>query len=158
MNVTKTYAILGLMAIVFTAGTLQAQKKNSYACTEANAATQCTAENTCGSNGACTVDIRKDVSITVTPNTSHKKKNELFCVKAGTQVTFDSSSKNTGFVVDFGPNSPFDKDDSFIGGNKKPDSATAKNPGCYRYSVGACVSGGVNGMCGSQAAELVVTK
>jgi hypothetical protein len=158
MNVMKSYAMLCLMAVVFCAGTLQAQKKGSYACSEANAETLCSAENTCGAGGSCTVDIKKDVSITVTPNIPHAKKNHLFCVKAGTQVTFDSTSKNTGFVVDFGPNSPFDKQDSFIGGNKKPDSATAKNPGCYRYSVGACVSGGVNGMCATQPAELVVTK
>ena len=150
------------LAVVFSAGTLQAQKKkggNSYACTEPNAESLCNAGNTCGSDGSgCTVDIKKDVSTTVTPSTPDKKKNELFCVKSGTQIKFDSTSKNTGFVLDFGPKSPFERDDAIVGGNKKPDSATAANPGCYRFSAGACVSGGIYGMCGTQMTEMVVTK
>jgi len=161
MNVRNNWAVWCLaLAVVFSSGALQAQKKStptSYACTEPSAETLCTAANTC-SGSTCKVDIKKDVDISVTPSIPHAKKNQLFCVKSGTQVTFDSTSKNTGFVVDFGPKSPFDREDSIIGGNKKPDSATAKNPGCYRFSVGACVSGGIYGMCGTQMAEIVVTQ
>ena len=151
-----------LLAVLFSAAALQAQSKkkgNSFVCTEPNAETLCTADNTCASNGGtCTVDIKKDVDVSITPSIRHAKKNQLFCVKAGTQVTFDSTSKNTGFVLDFGPKSPFDRDDAIVGGNKKPDSATVKNPGCYRFSAGACVSGGIYGMCSTQMAEMVVTK
>lgn len=151
-----------MLVMVFSTGLLQAQKKkggNSYACAEPNAETLCTAANTCGSDGSsCTVDIKKDVTTTVAPSTPDKKKNQLFCVKAGTQVKFDSTSKNTGFVLDFGPKSPFDRDDAIIGGNKKPDTATATTPGCYRFSAGVCVSGGIYGMCGTQMTEMVVTK
>ena len=159
----KTFVVWCLMlGVLFSAGLLQAQKKKggaSYTCVEPNAETLCTAANTCGSDGAgCTVDIKKDVTTTVTPSTPDKKKNQMFCVKSGTQVKFDSTSKNTGFVLDFGPKSPFERDDAIVGGNKKPDSATAANPGCYRFSAGACVSGGIYGMCGTQMTEMVVTK
>ncbi|HUN87515.1 MAG TPA: hypothetical protein VMU28_01925 [Terriglobales bacterium] len=150
-----------LLAVLVSTVVLQAQNKKSgtsFVCTEPNPETLCTADNTCGSDGACSVDIKKDVGISVTPSVRHAKKNQLFCVKAGTKVTFDSSSKNTGFVLDFGSKVPFDRDDAIVGGNKKPDSATVTNPGCYRFSVGACVSGGSYGMCSTQMTEMVVTK
>ena len=156
---------LVLLAVVvpvtgYMAGKEKQKGANKYLCTEPNPQGLCNPANTCGSPSTpCTLDVKRtSSSASITPSIAGAKANELFCVQAGTTITWKSVQKNTGFVVDFGPNSPFDKDDSFIGGNKKPDSATAKNPGCYRYSVGACVSGGVNGMCGSQAAELVVTK
>ena len=73
-------------------------------------------------------------------------------------MEFEATSKNTGFVLDFGPNSPFDKDESIVGGSKKPDSAVAKNPGCYKYSAGACYAGALSGMCGTTTAEMIITK
>jgi plastocyanin len=78
-------------------------------------------------------------------------------VKAGTQVTWKSDTKHQGFVVDFGPNSPFDTPD-IIGGSDRSVTTTAKTPGCYRYSAGACLSGAIYGMCGNSNAEVVVLK
>jgi hypothetical protein len=34
----------------------------------------------------------------------------------------------------------------------------ANKKGCYKYSVGACISGAIYGMCGSAETELVVTE
>jgi hypothetical protein len=156
------FAVSLMMLVLLGSLMAQAQKKkaNPYACTEPNAESLCTAENTCGSSGsACTVTIKKDGSgANVNPSIPGAKNNQLFCVKVGTKVNFEAKSKNTGFVVDYGPASPFDREDSIVGGSKNPDSATAQNPGCYRYSAGACYSGAVNGMCGTQSAEMVVTK
>ncbi len=154
------FCLLGLMFCL--AGSAFGQKKsgNEYACVEPNPETVCTVANTCGSGGsACIVDIKKDgTAASITPTISDAKKSKLFCVKSGTQVTFQSTRKNTGFVVDFGTKSPFNREDAIIGGTKKPDSAVASNPGCYRFSAGACVSGATYGMCGNSMAEMVVTK
>ncbi len=159
----KQYAVWFLTVIVVL-GTVTAQaqkgKGNEYACKTPNAESLCSAAITCGSaSSPCTLSIKKDGGgASVTPDIAGAKSNKLFCVKAGTKMNFEAKSKNTGFVVDFGPKNPFDKDESIVGGSNKPDSATAKEPGCYRYSVGACVSGAIYGMCGSQMAELVVMK
>jgi hypothetical protein len=77
-------------------------------------------------------------------------------MKVGTTVTFMSSNKNTGFVLDFGPKSPFDPDDPIIGGGKNQVTEKAKNAGCYKYSVGACYSGATYGMCGNSSAEAII--
>ena len=95
---------------------------------------------------------------TATPGFPKAKGNSLFCVKEGTTVTFQSSSKGTGFIVDFGPSSPFDPPDAIIGGAQKPVQVVAKRPGCFKYSAGACYSGATYGMCGSGAAEAIVIK
>ncbi len=141
---------------------VQAQKSNvnEYACKTPNAESLCNAATTCGSASApCTVTIKKDGGgASITPDIAGAKPNKLFCVKAGTKMNFEAKSKNTGFVLDFGPKTPFDKEDSIVGGSNKPDSATAMNAGCYRFSAGACVSGAISGMCGSQMMEMVVAK
>jgi hypothetical protein len=67
-----------------------------------------------------------------------------------------SRSKNVGFVVDFGPSSPFEQG-TIIGGSDRQVSAVAKNPGCHKFSAGACVSGAIYGMCGQTNAEIIVT-
>ena len=142
-------------------GMASAQKKSKYACAEAKPESLCTADNTCGSaSQTCVVDITKDgQGANVYPNTPDKKKNKLFCVKAGTKVQFMTSKKNTGFVVDFGPNFPFEPvDESIIGGSKKSVEETATKPGCYNFSAGACVSGATYGMCGNTNEEMVVLK
>jgi len=138
----------------------QKSKASQYSCKEPNAETLCTAANTCGSETTpCTVSVKKDGGgANVNPSTTDGKSNQLFCVKVGTTINYEAGRKNTGFVVDFGPKSPFDSDESIQGGSKKGDSAVAKNPGCFRFSAGACVSGAINGMCGSRFAEMVVTK
>ena len=161
--ISKFTFALGCMIVALlcaTSALAQKKKANPYACNQPQAENLCTAANTCGSASTpCVVSIRKSGSgASIAPTTAEGKSNQLFCVKAGTTINFETKSKNTGFVVDFGPQSPFDKEDSIVGGSKKPDSAVAKSPGCYRFSAGACVSGAVDGMCGTQMAEMVITK
>ncbi len=72
-------------------------------------------------------------------------------MKTGTTIVWSSTQKNTGFVVDFGSSSPFTPDDAIVGGAKHPVSVTAMKAGCYKYSAGACISGEIQGMCGSGA-------
>ncbi len=90
------------------------------------------------------------------PDIADAKGNSTFCVKAGTTIVWESTQKNTGFVVDFGTSSPFGSDDAIIGGAKRSVSVTAMKPGCYKYSVGACISGEIQGMCGSESAEAII--
>ena len=136
----------------------QSRGKDKYLCAESNPEAICSSENTCGSHSAsCTVDIKRTASdASATPVLPGAKANMPFCVKAGTTVTWQSQSKNTGFVVDFGPDTPFAQD-TIIGGSDRPVSAVAKKKGCYKYSAGACVSGSIYGMCASVEAELIVT-
>jgi hypothetical protein len=152
--VTATF----VLAVCFFANIAAAQSKGKYACAEPNPQSLCNADNTCSASGTCTVDIKRQgmSGATATPGFPKAKGNSLFCVKEGTTVTFQSSSKNTGFVVDFGPTSPFDPPDAIIGGAQKPVQVVAKRPGCFKYSAGACVSGATYGMCGSGAAEAIV--
>jgi plastocyanin len=131
-------------------------QKNSYACKEPDPTALCTAANTCSEN--CSVDVKRtSQAASATPSFPGAKGNSTFCVKAGTQVTWKSDTKHQGFVVDFGPNSPFDTPD-IIGGSDRSVTTTAKTPGCYRYSAGACLSGAIYGMCGNSNAEVVVLK
>jgi plastocyanin len=129
-----------------------------YVCSETNPETMCNAATTCGSASApCTVDVKRSANAaSVTPDIPNAKSNKPFCVKVGTTVTWKSSSKNTGFVLDFGPSSPFDQG-TIIGGSDRAVSALAKKAGCYKFSAGACVSGSIYGMCGSVDTEVVVT-
>jgi hypothetical protein len=138
----------------------QNKRSNKYVCAETNPASICTASNRCGSNSdPCVVDLKRKggTSATVTPGIPNAKANTPFCVKVGTTVTWQSSTKNTGFIVDFGPSSPFDTPDAIIGGSDRPISVVAKRPGCYKFSLGACIAGTVYGMCGSTDSEIVVT-
>lgn len=139
----------------------QAQsKKTKYACSEPDPASICNAGNTCGSASTpCAVDVnRTSYGASATPNIAGAKGNSTFCVKEGTTVTWKSNSKHVGFVVDMGPTSPFDPQDDIIGGSNKSVTAVAKTPGCYKYSVGACISGEIYGMCGNNTAEMVIVK
>jgi hypothetical protein len=136
----------------------QSRGKDKYLCSEPNPEAICTAENTCGaSSTACTVEIKRTASdASVTPIIPNAKANRPFCVKAGTKIIWKSGSKNTGFVLDFGPDFPFGTE-AIIGGSARPVTAVAKKKGCYKYSAGACVSGSVNGMCGSVETKLIIT-
>ena len=117
----------------------------------------CTAANTCSEN--CSVDVKRtSQAASATPSYPGAKGNSTFCVKTGTQVTWKSDTKRQGFVVDMGPNPPFDPPDDIIGGSDKSVTVTAKTPGCYRYSAGACLSGAIYGMCGTGYAEVVILK
>jgi hypothetical protein len=147
-----------LSVIALLTSSAVAQKKGKYACVEPNPQSLCTPANTCGSASApCVININKEGnSASATAQTQEKKKNGLFCMKVGTAVNFMSSNKNTGFVLDFGPKSPFDPDDPIIGGGKNSVTVKAQNAGCYKYSVGACYSGATYGMCGNSSAEAIV--
>jgi hypothetical protein len=133
------------------------KKKSSskYACDEPNPASLCNAGNTCGPS--CTVDVKRtSYASSATPNTPGAKGNQLFCIKAGTTVTWQSTSKNTGFLIDFGPNSPFDPPDAIVGGSAKPASVVAKTPGCYKYGFQASNSDAIYGMSKASQAELII--
>lgn len=136
-----------------------AQKsKSSYACTEAKPELLCAA-STCGSaSQPCYVDIKRtNNGASATPSLAGAKGNSPFCVKAGTSVVWKSDTKHQGFIIDMGPTSPFGTDD-IIGGSNRSVNTVAKTPGCYKYSVGACISGEIYGMCGNNTAEVIILK
>ena len=129
-------------------------------CSASNAESICTGANTCGSvSSACTIDIRRSGGsyATAKPSFPDAKANKPFCIKVGTTVTFSTSSKNTGFVIDFGKENPFDHEGSIVGGADRPITVTAKHPGCYTYSIGACTPGTVYGMCGNADAQFIIS-
>lgn len=129
-------------------------------CSAANPASTCAATNTCGSaSSPCIIDIRRSQGTyaTATPSIPGAKSNKPFCIKVGTAVTFSTRSKNTGFVIDFDKANPFDHQGVIIGGADRPVTVTAKHPGCYSYSVGACIPGTVDGMCGNAESQLIIS-
>ena len=150
--------VLLSLSVLMLGSTAAGQKKGKYVCAEQNPQSLCNADNTCPAAGPCTVDIKRQgmSGAMATPGFPKAKGNSLFCLKAGTAVTFQTSSKGTGFIVDFGPSSPFDPPDTIIGGANKPVQVTATRPGCFKYSAGACYSGSTYGMCGSGTAEAIV--
>ena len=131
--------------------------KNS-ACSAANPQSVCSARTTCGSRSTpCVVNVKRGShSPSATPSIPEAKGNAPFCVKAGTTITWQSSSKSTGFILEFGENTPFESKTTITGGSKRPVSVVAKRPGCFRFSVSACREAAVSGMCESASAELVV--
>lgn len=133
-------------------------KGNKYACSEPNPTQLCTSANTCGSpSSPCSVDVKRTAdSASSTPSIPNAKSNSLFCVKVGTTVTWNSTEKDNGFVVDVGPASPFEPAGAIIGGSDRSVSVVAKRAGCFKYSAGACRSGAIYGMCGTTNAELIV--
>jgi hypothetical protein len=44
-----------------------------------------------------------------------------------------------------------------MGGADRPITVTAKHPGCYTYSIGACTAGTIYGMCGNADTHLIVS-
>lgn len=136
------------------------KKVKNDVCSASNSASICVEANTCGSvSSPCTIDIRRSGGsyATAKPSIPDAKANKAFCIKVGTTVTFSTSSKNTGFVIDFGKDNPFDHEGSIIGGADRPITVTAKHPGCYTYSVGACTPGTVHGMCGNADTQLIIS-
>jgi plastocyanin len=164
MKIQRSFAIrsssvlLPLFVLLGSVGAHGQSRASKYACSEPNPAALCNASNTCGSASApCTVDVKRTSSAAqAVPSIPNAKGNATFCVKVGTTVTWRSTSKNTGFVVDFGPSSPFDEGGTIIGGSDRAVSTVAKKEGCYKYSAGACVSGAIYGMCGTGNAEAIV--
>lgn len=157
MKRMPSYGVVIATTVLLLGGTL-AQAKTKYICDEPKPQDMCTAANTCGSGtAACTVDVRRSGDgASVKPGIPNAKGNQFFCVKAGTSVTWMSSSKNTGFSISFGTESPFEPDDPILGGGAKPITVKAQNPGCYKYNAGAFTSGTVYGMSGGSMPELVI--
>ena len=165
MKIQRSFAIwfsLILFPLLLLASYMMARgpqgSGKKYVCSETNPETMCNSATTCGSAATpCTVDVKRSANAaSVTPDTPNAKSNRPFCVKVGTTVTWKSSSKNTGFVLDFGPTSPFEQG-TIIGGSDRSVSAVAKKAGCYKFSAGACVSGAIYGMCGQTSSEIIVT-
>ena len=147
-------AVIGMLLLVSTV----AMAKSKYVCDEPDPASMCTAANTCGSASApCTIDITKaGNSSNVKPGVPNAKNNQLFCIKKGTSVVWMTSNKNTGFMISFGTDSPFDPDDPIVGGANKQVTVKASTPGCYKYDAGAFYSGATYGMSGGSKPELVI--
>jgi hypothetical protein len=124
----------------------------------ARSCTLCNEGNTCGSGSTpCTVDVKRTpYSASSVPRIQNAKSNALFCVHSGVKMTWLSTGKNIGFVVDIGPVSPFEPEGTIIGGSERSVTVVAHKSGCYKYSAGACMSGAINGMCGQSNAELVI--
>jgi plastocyanin len=162
MKIQRQFTIWSALLLsgiaLLSCGVAQAQKKGKYVCEEAQPETMCTAVNTCGSASApCTIDITKaGSSSNVKPSISNAKNNQFFCIKAGTAVTWMSSNKNTGFMISFGTDSPFEPDNPIIGGGEKQVTVRASTPGCYKYDAGAFYSGATYGMGGGSKPELVI--
>jgi hypothetical protein len=167
MNFRRSFdslLIFSGLALIPAAAFLTAGEKDhtssKYVCSEPNPESMCTVSNTCGSDSApCIMDVKRSgsSSASATPNIPNAKGNTLVCVRAGTKVEWHSSSKDTGFVLDFGASSPFEPSGSIVGGTDRPISVAAKRPGCFKYSAGACTSGSIYGMCGSADAKFIVT-
>lgn len=134
------------------------ERQSKYACMEPQPEQLCNASNTCGSSSTtCTVDVKRTAdSASVTPGIPGAKGNALFCVKVGTTVTWQTPSKNVGFLVDFGDDSPFEPQDTITGGFKNPVTVIAKKPGCFKFTAGACASGATYGVCKEATTEAVV--
>lgn len=147
-----------VIATTLLLGGALAHAASKYVCDEPKPETMCTEANTCGSASAeCKINVtRSGAGANVKPGFPKAKNNQFFCIKAGTKVVWMSSSKNTGFSISFGTDSPFDSDSAILGGGAKPVTVTAQNPGCYKYDAGAFTSGSVYGMSGGSKPELVV--
>jgi len=155
MRTQKQLATIIVSCIVLLACGL-AQAKSKYACDEPDLASLCNAANTCGTaSNPCTVNINKSgSSSTVKPSVPNA--NQFFCIKKGTTVIWMTSNKNTGFMVSFGTDSPFEPDDPIIGGANKPITVKANTPGCYKYDAGGFYPGATYGMSGGSKPELVI--
>lgn len=152
------FVLFTLVAVMVCAVLAHSQKNAKYACQEEQPASLCGQTNTCGSDSTpCRIDVtRSGDSSAVKPSIPDPKNNKLFCVKSGTEVIWMTSKKNTGFMVSFGPDSPFDPDDPIRGGTKKPITRKAVTPGCYTYDAGASISGTIYGMSGGSRREMVI--
>jgi len=144
--------------VILLLGSAMTEAKSKYVCDEPQPADMCNAANTCGSaSEACKIDVRKSGGgSTVKPGIPNAKNNQFFCIKAGTEVVWMSSNKNTGFMISFGGDSPFEPDDPIVGGANKPVTVKAATPGCFKYDAGAFFSGATYGMSGGSKPELVI--
>jgi hypothetical protein len=158
-NKSSTLTHTSFILVVLTCFVSAQSKSSKYACSEPNPAQACTAANTCGSASTpCAVDVKRTSNAaSSTPSIPNARSNSLFCIKVGTTVQWKSTGRDIGFVVDFGPSSPFDPPGAIIGGTDRAITVVAKRPGCFKYSAGACMSGAIYGMCGEANVQLIVT-
>ena len=132
-------------------------KKNDF-CAQPNPQSLCTAENTCGPAG-CTLDVTRTASSSsLKPTTPGAKSDKPICIAAGTKVEWESTEKETGFVVDQSAGTPFDPAGAIIGGTTKSVPTVASKEGCYTVSYGACKTGAIYGMCKESSATIIITK
>ena len=160
LAIVSCLLVLPIFLSSFLAGKDTRKKIKGDVCSGSNSASICSAANTCGSASApCSIDIRRSggAYATAKPSIPDAKSNKAFCIKVGTSVTFMTSSNNTGFVIDFGSKDPFDHPGAIIGGADRPITVTAKHPGCYTYSIGACTPGTIYGMCGNANTQLIIS-
>lgn len=147
-------------AILLSSGGRAQEKRHSRksVCSAPHPESICSTSNTCGSTStSCMVDVKRTSdSAASIANVADAKANTPFCIKSGTKVTWQSLSKDTGFVIDFGSSSPFDPPGAILGGSDRSTTVVAKSPGCFKYSTGACVSGAVYGMCDSVESDLII--
>ncbi len=157
-RIKRLLSVSALLSLALSGITAHAQKKSKYICDEPQPASLCNEANTCGSSSSpCIVDVTKSGnSSNVKPEIPNAKNNQFFCVKVGTDVTWKSKSKNTGFMISFGTDSPFTPDDPIMGGGKKSVTVKADTPGCYKYDAGAFYSGAPYGMSGGSKPELII--
>jgi len=151
--------VLLLLSILLIASFAAAEdkKKDSSqdACSQSSPASLCNASNTCGA--ACTVEVKRtSYSSSATPSIPGAKGDGFFCVKTGTTVTWQSSAKNTGFLIDFGASSPFDPPGVITGGTEKSVPVVAKTPGCFKYSFTASNSKAIYGMGKAAQSQVIV--
>ena len=164
MNSLQTLLISGMVVggfLLLNGAPVGQHKPNNNrksACTAAHPESMCSPSNTCGSSSSsCMVDVKRTSDSAATKaNIADAKDNALFCVKTGTKVTWQSESKNTGFVIDFGSSSPFDPPGTVIGGSDRSVTVVAKTPGCFKYSTGACMPGAIYGMCDTVDGDVIV--
>ena len=152
--------LLVLLLIVGVATAEDKDKENSKnACSQSNPASLCNASNTCGSPSTpCDIDVKRtSYSSSATPNIPNAKANDLFCVKTGTTVKWQSTAKNTGFLIDLGDSSPFDPPGTITGGTEKSVSVVAKTTGCFKYNFSASDSRATYGMSKAAQGQLIVT-
>jgi hypothetical protein len=159
LSILCTFLFFLLLLDRYLAAQGQKETNDNPVCSPAEVSGICNASTVCGSDSTpCIVNIKRTGhSASATPNIPKAKGNGPFCVKAGTTITWQSSSKNTGFILDFGKATPFDSGTTLTGGSDRPVSALAVKPGCFKYSVSACKAGAVYGMCDTGRAEIVVT-
>jgi plastocyanin len=160
LAIVSCLLVLPILLSSFLAGKDTQKKIKGDVCSASNSSSICSAANTCGSASTpCSIDIRRSggAYATAKPSIPDAKSNKPFCIKVGTSVTFMTSSNNTGFVIDFGSKDPFDHLGAIIGGADRPITVTAKHPGCYTYSLGACTPGTVYGMCGNADTQLIIS-
>src|SRR5271154_6926962 len=124
MTIDRCLAIrctLVALPLVLLVNSATAQKSSKYACSEANPAQLCNASNTCGSaSTSCEGGVKRTANGAYsTPRIANAKGNALFCVKAGTTVTWKSTGKNIGFMVDAGTPSPFEPGGAISGGSER---------------------------------------